>query len=184
MRLPSETPTDTGANSPPQDVTPPASPDPSSRHNSADTPVTILAWMMFLLPALGVPSQLMLQDTLKSAIAAFGVLVAALVFVWQQRNRTTPLLWHGLVWLPVALLVYALGSMAWSHTYLAGVEAIRWFLLSLLLWLGLNTLTRDNRPNLVWGIHLGAVAASIWAALQFWFDWNFFPQGPDRKSVV
>ena len=99
-------------------------------------PSTLLAWVMFLVPALGVPSELMLQDTLKSALVAFGTLGAAVVFFWQQRNRTEPLLWHGLVWLPLVLMAYALGSMVWSHTYLAGVEAIRWFLLALLLWLG------------------------------------------------
>lgn len=183
MRFPSETPTETGANSPPLEAAPTASPDPFFQRNAADKPVTILAWMMFLLPALGVPSQLMLQDTLKSAVAAFGVLIAALVFVWQQRNRTTPLLWHGLVWLPIALLVYALGSMAWSHTYLAGVEAIRWFILSLLLWLGLNTLTRDNLPQLAWGIHAGALVASLWVALQFWLNLDLFPQGAAPAST-
>ena len=148
-----------------------------------DHAVTTLTWMLFLIPALGVPSELMLQDTLKSALVAFGVLIAALVYFWQQRQRTTPLQWHGLVWLPLALMVYALGCMAWSHTYLAGVEAVRWFILSLLLWLGLNTLTRENLPTLVWGIHLGAVVASVWVALQFWFDWRFFPQAAAPAST-
>lgn len=138
---------------------------------------------MFLVPAAGVPSELMLQDTLKSAIAAFGILIAALVFFWQQRNRTAPLLWHGMVWLPLVLMTYALGSMVWSHTYLAGVEAIRWFLLSLLLWLGLNTITRDNVRVLLWGIHAGAVVASLWVALQFWFDLKWFPQAAPPGST-
>src|ERR1035437_1059747 len=157
-----------------------------SRHwqvGPANWPVAILALMMFLAPALGVPSELMLQDTLKSALVAFGVLIAALVFFWQQRRRSAPLLWHGLVWLPLALMAYALGSMAWSHTYLAGVEAIRWFILSLLLWLGLNTLTREKLSTLIWGIHAGAVVASVWAALQFWFDFGLFPQGPVPAST-
>jgi O-antigen ligase len=147
------------------------------------TPVRVLAVMMFLVPAVGVPSELMLQDTLKSAIVAFGTLGAALLFFWQQRNRSTPLLWHGLVWLPLALMAYALGSMVWSHTYLAGVEAIRWFLLALLLWLGLNTLTKDTVPTLLWGIHAGAVVASMWVALQFWFDLQWFPQGAAPAST-
>jgi O-antigen ligase len=149
-------------------------------------PVALLALMMFLVPALGVPSELMLQDTLKSALVAFGVLAAALVFFWQQRQRTAPLLWHGLVWLPLVLMLYALGSMVWSHTYLAAVEAIRWFVLSLLLWLGLNTLSRrEHVMTLAWGIHGGAFIASIWAALQFWFDFNLFPQfAPPASTFV
>ena len=65
-------------------------------------------------------------------------------------------------------MVYALISTAWSHTYLAGVEAIRWFLFSLILFLGLNTLTQIRITHLAWGIHIGAVVASLWAALQFW----------------
>jgi len=150
---------------------------------ASDWPVAMLALMMFLLPALGVPSELMLQDTLKSAIAAFGVLTAALLFFWQQRHRTEPLLWHGMVWLPLVLMLYALGSMAWSHTYLAGVEAIRWFVLSLLLWLGLNTLTRQNLPLLLWGIHAGTVVASLWLVLQFWFDLGWFTQGAPPSST-
>lgn len=158
---------------------------PSRRRqlDPASWPVVVLALTMLVVPAVGVPSELMLQDTLKSALVAFGVLAAALVFVWQQRERTAPLLWHGLVWLPLALMAYALGSMAWSHTYLAGVEAIRWFLLSLLLWLGLNTITRDNLPMIAWGIHGGALVASVWAASQFWFDFGLFPQGPMPAST-
>jgi O-antigen ligase len=149
----------------------------------ANWPVAVLGTMMFVLPAVGVPNELMLQDTLKSAIAAFGILSAALLFFWQQRHRTAPLLWHGMVWLPVVLMLYALGSMVWSHTYLAGVEAIRWFLLSLLMWLGLNTFTRQNLPLLLWGIHAGAVVASLWAVLQFWFDLQLFPQAAPPSST-
>ncbi len=174
MPLPSETVVGQGS----------FNPGTTGRYASAtDGPAAVLGVMMLLVPALGVPSILMLQDTLKSALLAFGVLLAALLFFWQQRQRTTPLQWHGLVWLPLVLMVYALGSMAWSHTYLAGVEAIRWFILSLLLWLGLNSLTRDNLPNLVWGIHLGAVVASVWTALQFWFDWGLFPQTAQPAST-
>lgn len=151
--------------------------------SATDGPAAILGMTLFLLPALGITSLLMLQDTLKSAVASFGVLLAALLFFWQQRRRTAPLQWHGLVWLPLILMVYALGSMAWSHTYLAGVEAIRWFVLSLLLWLGLNTLTRENLLNLTWAVHLGVLVASVWTALQFWFDWSLFPQGPSPAST-
>jgi O-antigen ligase len=143
----------------------------------------ILAVMMFLAPALGVPHEEMLQDTLKSILVSFAALAAALLFFWQQRGRRDALRWHGVVWLPLLLMAYALGSMAWSHTYLAGTEAIRWFLFSLIVWLGVNTLARERLPMLAWGVHAGAVVAAAWAALQFWFDFRFFPQGPNPGST-
>ncbi|WP_372659247.1 O-antigen ligase family protein [Hydrogenophaga sp.] len=148
-----------------------------------DWTVAILALMMFLAPALGVPNELMLQDTLKSIVVSFAALAAGLFFFWNQRNRAQALRWHVLVWLPLLLSVYALGSMAWSHTYLAGVEAIRWFIFTLLVWLGLNTLDRERLPMVAWGIHAGAFVAALWTALQFWADFNFFPQGPNPAST-
>lgn len=150
---------------------------------TGDWTVPILALMMFLAPTLGVPHEQMLQDTLKSIVVSMCALGAALLFFLHARGRREPLRWHGLVWLPLMLTVYALGSMVWSHPYLGGVEAVRWFIFSLLLWLGLNTLTRERMPLLAWGIHAGAVGASLWAALQFWFDIDLFPQGPNPAST-
>jgi O-antigen ligase len=149
-----------------------------------DWTVAILALMMFLAPALGVPNELMLQDTLKSIVVSFAALAAALFFFWNQRNRDTALRWHALVWLPLLLTLYALGSMVWSHTYLAGVEAIRWFIFSLIVWLGLNTLDRERLPTLAWGIHAGAFFAALWTALQFWTDMTFFPQDQPASTFV
>lgn len=156
----------------------------SQRPPATHWPAALLGLMMFLVPALGVPHDLLLQDTFKSALVAFGVLATALLFFWQQRERNTSLRWHGLVVLPLVLMGYALASMAWSHTYLAGVEAIRWFVLGLLLWLGLNTLNDRQEVSLMaWSIHGGAVVASIWTALQFWLDFSLFPQGPNPAST-
>ncbi|MGB4116279.1 MAG: O-antigen ligase family protein [Polaromonas sp.] len=148
-----------------------------------DWTVVILALMMFVAPAIGVPNELMLQDTLKSIVVSFAAVGAGLIFFWQQRNRRDGLRWHALMWLPLALMFYALGSMVWSHTYLGGVEAIRWFVFSLILWLGINTLSRDRVDYLIEGIHWGAVLASLWAALQFWVDFAYFPQGPNPAST-
>lgn len=165
------------------------SPDPAPdaiplRGHPTVRPVALLALMMLLVPALGVPNDLMVQDTLKSALVAFGALMAALLFFWHQRQSQSPLLWHGLVWLPLLLMVYALASMVWSHTYLAAVEAIRWFILSLLLWLGLNTLRhRADVETLIWSLHGGAVIASLWAALQFWLGLGLFPQAAMPAST-
>lgn len=148
-----------------------------------DWTVALLALVVFLTPALGVPHEEMLQDTLKSTVVSLLALAAALLFFWHQRRRSEPLRWHALLWLPLMLMVYALGSMAWSHTYLGAVEAIRWFIFSVLLWLGLNTLSRERLPWLAWGIHGGAVVAALWAVLQFLVDFRLFPQGPNPAST-
>ena len=149
----------------------------------SDWTVVILALMMFLAPSIGVPNEMMLQDTLKSIVVSFAAVSAGLLFFWQQRNRRDGLRWHAIMYLPLALMFYALGSMVWSHTYLGGVEAIRWFVFSLILWLGINTLSRQRTGYLIEGIHWGAVVASLWAALQFWIDFSYFPQGPNPAST-
>jgi O-antigen ligase len=148
-----------------------------------DWTAIILALMLFFTPALGVPNELMLQDTLKSIIVAFMSLGAALLLFWRQRNRREAMRWHFVMWLPIMLCVYALGSMVWAHTYLAGVEAIRWFLFAVITWLVLNCATRERLPMLVWAIHLGALAVALLGASQYWFDVKFIPQGPNPAAT-
>ncbi len=148
-----------------------------------DWTAIVLSLMVFFTPALGVPHEMMLQDTLKSIIVAFMTLGAALLLFWSQRNRRDALRWHFVMWLPVMLCAYALGSMVWAHTYLAGVEAIRWFLFSVIVWLVLNCMTRERLPMLVWAIHLGALAVALLGASQFWFDVKFIPQGPNPAAT-
>ena len=143
----------------------------------------LLALMMVAIPAVGVPNEFMLQDTLKSILVSFFVLGAAFAFFWCARSERPEVCIHKLILLPLSLMVYAIGSMVWSHTYLGGVEAIRWFLFSLVLFLGMNTFSLDRSTRLVWGIHIGAVMASLWAALQFWIDLRLFPQGPNPAST-
>lgn len=145
--------------------------------------VVLLAVMAALVPAVGSPGPELLQDSLKSMGVAFFALGAALHFVLTHRRSDAPLRWHPVLWGPLALMAWALGSMAWSHTYLGGVEAIRWALFALLVWLGLQAFTRERLFILAWGVHAGAVLASLWAALQFWLDWRFFSQGPPPAST-
>jgi O-antigen ligase len=142
-----------------------------------------LALTIFLTPALGVLGEQMLQDTFKSIIVSFGTLAAVLLFLLAQRKRAEPLRWHALVWLPLLLTAYALGSIAWSHPYLGAVEAVRWFVFSVIVWLGLNTLARDRLTGLAWCIQAGALVATCWAFGQFWTDRSLFPQGPNPAST-
>jgi O-antigen ligase len=148
-----------------------------------DWTAIILALMLFFTPALGVPHEMMLQDTLKSIIVAFMSLGAALLLFWQQRNRRDAFRWHFVMWLPLMLCAYALGSMFWAHTFLAGVEAIRWFLFALVVWLVLNSASRERVPMLAWAVHLGALAVALLGAAQYWFDVKFIPQGPNPAAT-
>ena len=147
----------------------------------------LLSVMMVVVPAIGSATEELLQDTLKSALVAFFTLSAALMFFWDQRKKAAKIHFHGLLLLPLGLFAYALGSMLWSHGYLGGVEASRWFIFGLIVFVGSNTGTdigTDSRvTSLAWGVHLGAVLASLWTALQFWFDWKFFAQGPNPAST-
>lgn len=152
----------------------------TSRSNQS---ALLLCAMMLLTPALGYPYEELLQDTLKSILVAFFTLSAAMVFFWRLRQEKAEIQIHPILLAPLLLMGYALGSMVWSHTYLASVEAIRWFLFSLILFLGLNTFSPLRITHLVWSIHIGAVIASLWTALQFWFDFSFFAQGPNPAST-
>lgn len=144
----------------------------------------VLAIMLALVPAAGMPTELVLQDTLKSAIVSTGTLAGMWVWWWAQRKQAClTVQWHGILLLPLALMAHALGSMAWSHTYLAGVEAARWAVLGLLMWLVVQAAHPDHWMRLVWGIHWGAVGASAWAAAQFWGNLEWFPQAAAPAST-
>nr|WP_315480473.1 O-antigen ligase family protein [uncultured Rhodoferax sp.] len=144
----------------------------------------VLAVMLALVPIAGMPSELVLQDTLKSAIVSTGTLAGLWVWWWAQRKQDyLTIQWHGILLLPLALMAHALGSMLWSHTYLAGVEAARWAVLGLLMWLVVQAAHPGHWMRLVWGIHWGAVGASAWAAAQFWGNLEWFPQAAAPAST-
>ncbi len=148
-----------------------------------DWTAILLALMMFFTPAVGVPHEYMLQDTLKSIVVACVAFFTLGIFFYRQRNRRDGLRWHFTMWLFLSLAAWAVGSMVWSHTYLAGVEASRWIVLSVIVFLSLNAFTRERVPLLASGVHFGAVAATVWAAAQFWGDWKGIPQGPPPAST-
>jgi O-antigen ligase len=150
-----------------------------------------LVWLValaVLLPMAGVPGEWVLQDTLKSTLLTAGLLLALAAW-WRAQRRTqgrgeaSTWTWHGVLALPLVLMVCALLAMGWSHTYLAGVEAARWAVLGLTLWIALQTLRAANAMHLVWAIHWGAVGACLWTAAQFWGDVAWFPQAAAPAST-
>ena len=156
---------------------------PAEADKRAHQVALLLATMAFAVPAIGASDEAILQDTLKSILVSFFVISACLLYCWPQRHGVRPLKVHVVLCFSGVLLLHALGSMLWSHTYLGGVEAIRWFVFSLLVLLGANVLTLNRTRAIAWGIHLGAFTASLWAALQFWFDFQWFAQGPNPAST-
>lgn len=172
----------------------PKSPELSLHQNTFDSTATesqsasqwvslLLGLMMLMAPAMGVPNEEVLQDTLKSAIVSSLSLTAGLVFLWSGLKRPTSVTWHKVLWLPLTLAGYALFSMVWSHGYLAGAEAIRWFIFSIIVILCMNIRQENHVDRLIWGIHLGATIASVWTILQFLVNFDLFPQGPNPAST-
>ncbi|MFL6692391.1 MAG: hypothetical protein ACJ8GO_05475, partial [Ramlibacter sp.] len=105
----------------PKSASAPAASAHAGGGTTAAAAAALLALTIALAPAVGVPGEYLLQDTLKSMLVSFAALGAALLFFWDVRNRDAQLDWHAVLWLPLLLMAYALGSMAWSHPYLAGV---------------------------------------------------------------
>lgn len=146
-------------------------------------PAMVIAFLVLVIPAVSSFTQELLQDTLKSGIAALMILGCAVLVFWTERHRSEPLRWHPILWLPITMLIYAAVSMIWAHTYLAAVESVRWFLFALLLWLTLNAFNLQRAHALMWGIHLGAFGVAIWGGAQFWFDLGWINQGPNPAST-
>lgn len=143
----------------------------------------LLAAAIAAAASLGITHEGMLQDSFKSAVIAIGALLAALVLLWP-RGEPVRIAWHSVLLLALALCAYALASMAWSHPWAAGVEAVRWFMVALIAFLSLQV-SRDSADRLLLarGVALGALVASLWVVLQFLFGLELFPQGARPGST-
>lgn len=145
-------------------------------------PVLLLAATLTLLAGLGSPFQDIEHVTFKDALGSVLLLLAATWMFFSARQSDTRLRWHPVLVLPLMLALHAATSMAWAHTWLAGVETARWLLVTLLITLGLQLLRHGGLQAVAWGIHIGALAAAVWAALQFWLNASLFTQGPNPAS--
>jgi O-antigen ligase/tetratricopeptide (TPR) repeat protein len=150
----------------------------------------LLCAMMVIAPAVGATTEEMLQDTLKSIVVSFAALGALLLFFMKSQRRGA-LRWHAFLWIPIAWMAYAaiaavagtFNGKSWGHPYLSTVEMIRWFIFIIIVWLTLNTMTRQRFGHLALAIHLGGVMAAFWGLCQFFFDMRLFPQGPAPAST-
>lgn len=136
-----------------------------------------------MLPAMGVPSEELLQDTFKSGLLALSILSIFFIYSLDLYKDPRKITIHYAVYLPVLLFLYATASMRWSHMFLAGVEAARWFLITVLVLVASNNFDIKNFSRLAWGAHIGLTIASFWTALQFWYGLSIFPQGPNPAST-
>lgn len=139
--------------------------------------------MVVVVPAIGSTTEELLQDTLKSLLVSAFSLAGCLVFLFTTTKNKTAIYLHWIVLLPAGLALYSLFSMVWSHTYLGGVETVRWCIFGMIFIYAINVLNKKNITQLAWGVHIGAVVASFWTALQFWFDFSLFAQGPNPAST-
>lgn len=177
-------PMTTATTQPPYSAAAGATPNTTPSNMTAPA-IIALAVTLGLAPAIGAPIQEIYPDTLKSIVVALGSITSAILWARAlQKNPSNAIFhWHQVLWLPLMLAAYALVSMAWSHAYFAGVQAIRWTLFSLITWVIIQTADSQQEHKLAIGIHIGATIASIWAALQFWFDFQFFPQAAPPAST-
>lgn len=144
---------------------------------------SVIALTLAIAPALGAWTEEILQDTLKSALISLFAICGLLALYWQTIHRKKSFAISFAIVPPLALLVHAASSTQWSQTYLAAVESVRWFMFILIVILVLNSRHPYTNRIIAWGIHIGAVTASLWAALQFWFDFSLFAQGPNPAST-
>jgi O-antigen ligase len=138
--------------------------------------LAILACALAFAPAFGVPVEEMYPDTFKSMVIALGALVSTALLFWSTRQQTFLVRWHSALWLPLVLAFSSAIGIGWSHAYLAGVETLRWLIFTLFAWTTLQIAESEDTEILAWAIHVAASIAALWAALQFWTDFRFFPQ--------
>jgi O-antigen ligase len=144
----------------------------------------LLGLILFIAPAVGVPSEYMLQDTLKSMVVSLGVLGLVAWYLRACAGQAPIWHWHAVLLFPLGVGLYALGSVFWAtNTYLAWVETARWLVFATLLWLGVQVISRSQYDRLALWIHAGAVATALWGLLQFWLDLRIFPQGHSPAST-
>lgn len=120
------------------------------------------------------PQQLFFADTIKSVAAALIVQISLLTWLWTSRKNPT-INWNHLFFAPLALAIFAIVSTTWSPAHTALIEAGRWFLFSLALIVGYNSLRQSDFGAIASTLHWCSLALGIIALLQFWVGLEWFP---------
>lgn len=137
----------------------------------------ILMLGLFATAVVGAPLQVVLPETIKSIVAALFVLLALAAFIWRLGQPDSVIRWSKFLIVPFGLAVAAVASTAWSPFTSAVTEAIRWFVMGTIIWVGMNVL---HTSSFVWvsrSVHWAALLVSLIALMQFWFDFSWFPAG-------
>lgn len=139
------------------------------------TPTRILLTAGLVATALvAVPEGTVGPDVFKSAIGGVLILLALAVWLWGQQGRRK-ILWHPFLCVPASLALYAAISATWSSTGAAFIEAGRWSLIAVILFLAINTARQKYFQTITYAMHWACVMLSVIALAQFWFGLDWFP---------
>lgn len=120
------------------------------------------------------PQQLFFADTIKSVAAALIIQISLLIWLWTSR-KNPKISWNFLFFAPLALAIFAIASTTWSPAHTALIEAGRWFLFSLALIVGYNSLRHSDFDAIASTLHWCSLALGTIALLQFWVGFEWFP---------
>lgn len=134
----------------------------------------LLAWGLLAAGVIGAPGQFVLPDTIKSVTAALFALAALALFAWRL-DRSTGVRWSPYLLAPFGLAAMAVVSAAWAPATMALVEAGRWLLIGILMWLGMNAFSRGHFVHLARAAQWALLLTSVLALIEFWFDFGWFP---------
>lgn len=134
----------------------------------------LLTLGLFTTAIIATPQESVGPEVIKSSFGAMLVLVALVVWLWGGLSQRV-VLWHPFLYAPIFLALYALLSAFWSPTGTALIEAGRWALIAIIIFLVLNTTRRNYFETVVQLGYWVCVGLSLLALAQFWLGLEWFP---------
>lgn len=129
---------------------------------------------LFTTAIIATPQESVGPEVIKSSFGAILVLVALVVWLLGGLSQRA-VLWHPFLYAPIFLSLYALLSAFWSPTGTALIEAGRWALITIIIFLVLNNTRRSYFETVVQLGYWVCVGLSLLALAQFWLGLEWFP---------